>query len=158
MRKYLNTCFIILCLFFFCKNNLLSSNQSWFRPGDSCIDHFLSINDEILSAFDKGLEVSGIFLDIYKAFDKVWLDGLIFKLPQNDICEKIIIILVDSLNDRKQRIVLNGQCSSWVDIHAGVPQGSLLGPLSFLMYISDLSSYIKSKCKLFELMTHLCFL
>ena len=158
MRKYLNACFIIFCLSFFCKNNLLSSNQSWFRPGDSCIDQLLSINDEILSAFDKGLEVSGIFLDIYKAFDKVWLDGLIFKLPQNDICEKIIIILVDSLNDRKQRIVLNGQCSSWVDIHAGVPQGSLLGLLSFLIYINDLSSYIKSKCKLFELMTHLCFL
>ena len=157
MGKYLNACFMIPCLFF-CKNNLLSSNQSWFRPGYSCINQLLSINDEILSAFEKGLEVRGIFLDIYKTFDKVWLDGLIFKLPQNDICGKMIIILVDSLNDRKQRVVLDGQCSSWVDIHADVPQGSLLGLLSFLIYINDLSSYIKSKCKLFELMTHLCFL
>ena len=68
---------------FFSKNNLLSPNQSGFRLGDSCINQLLSINHEILSAFDAGLEVCGIFLDISKAFDKVWHDGLIFKLCQN---------------------------------------------------------------------------
>ena len=56
---------------FFSKNNLLSPNQSGFRPGDSCINQVLSINHEILSAFDMWLEVRGIFLDIFKAFDKV---------------------------------------------------------------------------------------
>ena len=71
---------------FFSKNNLLSPNQSGFRPGDSCINQLLSINHEILSAFDIGLEVCGIFLDISKAFDKVWHDELIFKLRQNGIC------------------------------------------------------------------------
>ena len=54
------------------KNNLLSPNQSGFIPGDFCINRLLSINHEILSAFDMGLEVRGIFLDISKAFDKVW--------------------------------------------------------------------------------------
>ena len=108
-----------------------------------------SINHEILSAFDMRLEVRGIFLDISKAFDKVWHDGLIFKVRQNGICGEIINILEGFLSGRKQRVVLNGQCSSWADIHAGVPQGSILGSLLFFIYMNDLSNDIKSKCKLF---------
>ena len=134
---------------FFSKNDLLSPNQSGFRLEDSCINQLLSINHEILSALDMGLEVRGIFLDISKAFDKVWHDGLISKLRQNGICSEMINILEDFLSDRKQRVVLNGQCSPWADIHAGVPQGSILGPLLFFIYINDLSSDTKSKCKLF---------
>ena len=108
-----------------------------------------SINHEILSAFDMGIEVPGIFLDISKAFDKVWHDGLIFKVRQNGICGEITNILEGFLSGRKQRVVLNGQCSSWADIHVGVPQGSILGPLLFFIYMNDLSNDIKSKCKLF---------
>ena len=103
----------------------------------------------ILNAFDKALEVRGIFRDISKAFDKVWHDGLIFKLRQNGISGDIINILQDFLRNRKQRVVLNGQCSSWADINAGVPQGSILGPLLFLIYINDLSDGLKSEGKLF---------
>ena len=69
--KYLNSCFMTLCSIFFSKNNLLSPNQAGFRPGDSCINQLLSINHEILSAFDMGLKVCEIFLDISKAFEKV---------------------------------------------------------------------------------------
>ena len=134
---------------FFSKNNLLSPSQSGLRPGDSCINQLLLINQEIVSAVDVGLEVCGIFLDIFKAFDKVWHDGLIFKLRQNAILGEMISILEDFLSDRKQRVILNGQCSSWAYIHARFPQGSILGPLSFLIYINDLSNDIKSKCKLF---------
>ena len=132
-----------LCLIFCSKYNLFSPNQSGFIPRDSCINQLFSINHEILSAFDMGLEVRGIFLDISKAFDKVWHDGLIFKLHQNGICGEMIYILEDFLSDRKQRVVLNGQCSSWADIYAGVPQGYILGPLLFLVYVNGLTNYIK---------------
>ena len=71
------------------------------------------------------------------------------KLRQNGICSEMISFLEAFLSHRKQRIVLNGQCSSWADIHAGVQQGSILGPLLILIYINDLSNDIKSKCKLF---------
>ena len=109
----------------------------------------LSINHVILNHFDKGLEVCGIFLDISKAFPKVWHDGLIFKMRQNGITADVINILQDFLHNRKQRVVLNGQCSSWADANVGFPQGSILGPLLFLIYIKHLSDGLKSKCKLF---------
>ena len=134
---------------FFLQNDLISPKQSGFRPGDSCINQQLSINHEILSSFDIGLEVRGLFLDISKAFDKVWHAGLIYKLRQNGICGDLINILNDFLTNRKQRVVLNGQCSSWVDIRAGVPKGSILGPLLFLIYVIDLPNGLKSECKLF---------
>ena len=65
----------------------------------------LSINNEISSAFDIGLEVRGIFLDISKAFDKVWYNGLVFKLRQNSLCGEMINILKDFLSYRKQRVI-----------------------------------------------------
>ena len=133
-----------LCLTFFSKNNLLSSNQSGFRPGDSRINQPLSINHEILNAFDMVFEFRGIFLDISIAFDKILHDTLNFELCQNGI----INILQDFLSDMKKRAFLNGHYSSWADFRAGVPQGSIFRPLMFLIYIKDLSSDIKSKFKL----------
>ena len=132
---------------FFSKNNLLSPSQFEFRPGDSCINQLLLINHENLSAFN--LKVRGIFLDISKAFDKVWHDGLVFKLHQNGISGKMIYILEDFLSDRKERVVLNGQCQCWADIHTGRPQKNILRPLLFFIYINDLSNSIKNKRKLF---------
>ena len=75
---------------FLIENNLISSNQSGFKPGDSCITQLLSIKHEIYKSFDDGFEVRGIFLDISKAFDKVWHKGIIiFKLKQNGISGKL---------------------------------------------------------------------
>ena len=91
----------------------------------------------------------GVFLDISKAFDKVWHDGLIYKLQQNGISGELLNILVDFLNNRKQRVVLNGQSSNWVGVKAGVPKGSIMGTLLFLIYINDLPDGLITNAKLF---------
>ena len=93
---------------FFTENNLISPNQSGFRPGDSCVNQLLPITHEIYKSFDEGFEVRGVFLDISKAFDKVWYDGLLLKLNQNGISGNLFKFLRDFLSYRKQRVVLNG--------------------------------------------------
>ena len=97
-----------------------------------------------------GLKGCGIFRDFPKPLAKYgWHDGPIFKLHQNGICSEMFNILIDFLSDTKQRVVLNGQCSSCANIRASVPLECILGPLLFLTYINNLSNDIKSKCKLF---------
>ena len=140
---------------FFIANELISSNQSGFKPGDSCINQLLSITHEIYKSFDDGYEVRGVFLDISKAFDKVWHNGLIYKLKQNGVSGDLLNLIIDFLDARKQRVVLNGQYSSWASVKAGVPQGSILGPLFFLIFINDLSDNLISNPKLFADDTYL---
>ena len=128
---------------------MISQNQSGFKPGDSCINQLLAITHEIYKSFDACLDVRAVFLDISKAFDKVWHQGLLYKLKQNGISGNLLETLTDFLKDRKQRVVLNGQNSSWANIEAGVPQGSILGPLLFLIYINDLPDNLSTNVKLF---------
>ena len=94
---------------------------------------FLSITHDIRTSFDNGLEVRGAFLDISKTFDKVWHNGRIYKLKQNEIKDKLLCILIDFLKNCQQIVVLNGQFSSWKKMNPDVPPGSILGPLSFLI-------------------------
>ena len=111
----------------------------------------LSITHEIYNAFDcnPSLEVRGVFLDISKAFDKVWHDGLIYKLKRNGITSDLLRLIESFLSDRYQRVVLNGNNSNWNKIKAGVPQRSILDPLFFLIYINDLPSELRCSAKLF---------
>ena len=80
---------------FFFDNKLITTNQFGFKPSDSCINQLLSITHEIYKSFDDGLEVRSVFLDISKAFDKVWYEGVIFKLEQNGISGDILNLLKD---------------------------------------------------------------
>ena len=82
----------------------------------------------------------GLFLDVSSAFDKVWHSGLLAKLLQAGVEEKFYDILSSYLRDRKQIVVVNGEKSDILDIKAGVPQGSRLGPLLFLIYMNDISN------------------
>ena len=88
-------------------------------------------------------------MDISKAFDKVWHDGLIFKLESYGISSPLLGLINSYLANRYQRVVLNGKCSQWSPIRAEVPQGSVLEPLPFLVYINDLVDNISSDAKLF---------
>ena len=127
---------------------MLSKHQSGFRPGDSCIYQLLAITHDIFLSFDSSssLETRGVFLDISKAFDRVWHDGLLFKLKQNGVSGNLLGSIKIFLNDRVARVVLNGKTSDWERTRAGVPRGSILGPLFFLIYINVLA---KSNVKLF---------
>ena len=87
---------------FFIQNNLITSNWSGFKTGDSCINQLISITHEIYKSFDDGYEVRDVFLDISKAFDKVWHQGLHYKLGQNGISGKLLNTLTDFLDNRTQ--------------------------------------------------------
>ena len=94
-------------------------------------------------------DVRGIFLDLSKAFDRVWHDGLIYKIKRIDITDNSLKLTESFLSNRFQRVVLNGQSSSWTPVYAGVTQGSILGTLFFLNYMNDLSKDISSTVKPF---------
>ena len=136
---------------FFLEQKLLNPNQSGFFLSDSCPNQLLAITHEIFEAFDcnPSLEVRSVFLDIPKAFDKVWHEGLLCKLESMGISGELYNLLENYLSGRFQRVVLNRQTSSWRPVSAGVPQGSILGQPFFLVYINDLPNGLKSNAKLF---------
>ena len=113
------------------EERLLNPNQSGFRPSDSCINQLLAITHEIFGAFDCNpvLEVKSVFLDISKVFDKLWHEGLLFKLRSMGISGELYNLLGNYLSGRFQRVILNGQTFPWRPVIAGALQDSILDPL-----------------------------
>ena len=111
----------------------------------------LSFVHDINSSFgcDPTIDVIDVFLDISKAFDKVWHDGIRFKLETYGVKGKLLNLTKNYLHARYRRVVLNGQISTWELVKSGVTQRSVLGPLMFLICINDLPDNIQSTCKIF---------
>ena len=129
--------------------SLLSPNQSGFTKGDSTVNQLLYISEQFVKALDNGKEIRVVFFDISKAFDRVWHKGLVYKLEKMGIVGNLLSWIIDYLTARKQKVIINGKESSLIEINAGVPQGYILGPLFFLIFINDIVLEVGCTIKLF---------
>ena len=125
------------------ENNLMNKDQHGFRTGRSCLSQLLAHHEIILEMLEHQKKVDVVYLDFAKAFDKVDHGILLHKIRQMGITGKLGIWLHSFLTNREQRVVADGAASQSSVVASGVPQGSVLGPLLFLIYIYDINKHVK---------------
>ena len=130
-------------------NKLLSDHQHGFTPGRSCSTQLLKVIDEWTEMLDNGKSLDVVFFDFAKAFDSVPHRRLLLKLSAYGIRGKLLSWIEHFLIDRWQRVTVMGESSAWSEVTSGVPQGSVLGPLLFLVYINDLPEVVCTKAQIF---------
>ena len=131
------------------KQGLFHKDQHGFRYGLSCCTQLLEVMEVWTRWFDMGLPWDAIYTDFSKAFDSVPHERLLKKVEAYGIRGNLLSWIRNFLTSRKQRVVLGGKYSNWQDVTSGIPQGSVLGPILFTIFINDMPDTVKSCMKLF---------